>query len=73
MTPRRLPRFRVHTEDQAAWFKYKRELKEREIVEIFEERIAAWKLDLFPGLVLVDDNGNKLRPELQVILVPLEE
>lgn len=71
--PARMPRFTVECEDEDYYFKFGRVLKERQVLEIFEQRIQPWKSYLFPGLRLKDDAGNLLVPKLQVVLVPAKE
>lgn len=71
--PKRLPRFKVVVADADLFFAFNRNLKERELIAMFERRIEPLQSEVFPGLILKDDDGDLLKPKLQVILVPAEE
>ena len=68
----RLPRFTVRAGDSDFYFRFGRELKQSEVEQIFDSRIAALRSTIFPGLVLQDETGGLWRPALQVALVPVE-
>lgn len=69
----KLRRYEVVCEDEEFYFKFGRILTERQVAEIFAQRIVVWKSQLFPGLRLQDESGQQLVPELQIVLVPTKE
>jgi hypothetical protein len=69
----KLKRYEVVCEDEEFYFRFGRVLTERQVEEIFTQRIAVWKSQLFPGLRLQDESGQQLVPELQIVLAPVKE
>jgi hypothetical protein len=59
--------------DSTFFFAFNRSLKESDVARICDSRIATLQTEIFPGLLLRDEEGNILKPELQVVLVPAEE
>jgi len=71
--PKRLPRLKVIRADAEFYFAFKRSMKESEVHKIFEQYTEPLQSEIFPGLILRDEEGNMLKPRLQVVLVPIEE
>ena len=76
--PKRMPRFVVDCADGdgadghiGGYFVFGREYRESEVLNIFEERIADLKPHIFPGLRLIDEDGQELKAELCVVLAPI--
>ena len=61
----------VHTGDTTYYFEHGRRYKKTYIRQVFKKKVAP--IELFPGLVLQDEEGNLFKPELQVVLVPVVE
>jgi hypothetical protein len=64
-------RYVVHTGDTTYYFEHGRLYRQSYLNRVFKKKIAP--VELFPGLVLRDGQGNLWKPELQVTLVPAEE
>lgn len=71
--PKRLKRFTCVCGDSHFYFRYDRTYTEKEINEAFKQRVSKWKPEVFPGLVLRDEQGQCYRPELTIALVPTED
>jgi hypothetical protein len=63
-------RYLVHTGDTTYYFEHGRLYSQSYLNQVFKKRIN--HVELFPGLVLRDGAGNLFKPELQVVLVPVE-
>jgi hypothetical protein len=70
---RREPRYTITCGDADYYFKRGRTLKESEVHHIFRDRILIWRHQLFPGLLVRNEQGQVMHPDLQVVLIPTEE
>jgi len=61
----RAKRFKVVRGDAECWFPYDRELTEKKLTDLCNAREQSFD-KVFPGLLLKDDDGNILEPELKI-------
>ena len=69
--------FQVYVGDTTLYFMQGKLYQESRLRRIFRKKIrqchrCAFDIELFPGLVLQDGEGNLWKPELQVHLVPVK-
>lgn len=67
------PKYFVYCGDAHLCFGFSRSYRLGQLEEVFRQKVKPLQDEFFPGLVLRDDAGNLLKPELQVHLVPAEE
>lgn len=68
------PILHVYRADES-YFEWKRKYKLSYLRRVFRQRLekcprCSLPYEIFPGLILQDEEGNLLTPELQVVLVP---
>lgn len=66
---RKIQQYVVHTGDTSYYFEHGREYKASYLKQVFRKRTE--QIELFPGLILEDEDGNLFKPLLQVTLVPV--
>lgn len=71
------PYYVVHTGDATRYFKFGKRYRLSYLRGVLNDRITACvscthPIELFPGLVLEAPDGQLLKPEIQVRLVPVE-
>jgi hypothetical protein len=69
--------FTVHTGDSLYYFEHGRSYQQSYVRQVFRERLkrcpaCSHPYELFPGLVLKDDNGDLWKVKLRATLMPVK-
>ena len=66
-------KYEVVVADDMFFFSFEDMKTETQVQRIFKRRVDKFQSELFPGLRLRDNDGQLLKPKLQIILVPAKE
>ena len=73
MPRKKSKRYTVEAGDDQFYFSYGKEITETQLKRVTGHLSKAWQDELLPGLKLKDEDGQLLKPELKVVLVPSKE